>query len=162
LHAVEAFLLVQNVESLQPGLYHYHPVEHALQPLRALDASTARAQAALFVAQQPWFVDAAVMVILVARFARNFWKYRNHAKTYRALILDAGHLSHHQYLVATELGLAAFITAAVNEGDIEDAFGLDPMQEGVIAVTGFGWRGERMEVLEFDPLKQVWPEWTPE
>ena len=37
-----------------------------------------------------------------------------------------------------------------------------PLQEGVIAVTGFGWRGERMEVLEFDPLKQVWPAWTAE
>jgi putative peptide maturation dehydrogenase len=162
LHAVEAYVLVQNVERLQPGLYHYHPVDHALQPTLALDAAGARSLATRFVANQSWFVDAPVMVVLVARFERNFWKYRRHAKTHRALILDAGHLSHHQYLVATELGLAAFITAAINEGDIEDAFGLDPMQEGVIAVTGFGWRGERMEVLEFDPQRQVWPDWTPD
>jgi putative peptide maturation dehydrogenase len=162
LHAVEAYLLVQRVEGLAPGLYHYHPVDHALDALKLLDPSEARQLAARFVANQAWFVDAPVQVVLVARFARNFWKYRRHAKTHRALTLDAGHLSHHQYLVATELGLAAFITAAVNEGDIEDAFGLDPMREGVIAVTGFGRRGERMDVLEFDPLKQVWPEWSPE
>ena len=162
LHAVEAYVLVQRVEGLSPGLYHYHPVDHALETLRLVEPTEARLLAARFVANQAWFVDAPVHVVLVARFARNFWKYRRHAKTHRALILDAGHLSHHQYLVATELGLAAFITAAVNEGDIEDAFGLDPMQEGVIAVTGFGWRGERMEVLEFDPLKQVWPDWSPD
>jgi putative peptide maturation dehydrogenase len=162
LHAVEAYLLVQRVEGLAPGLYHYHPIDHALDALKLLDRSEARQLAARFVANQAWFVDAPVQVVLVARFARNFWKYRRHAKTHRALFLDAGHLSHHQYLVATELGMAAFITAAVNEGDIEDAFGLDPMQEGVIAVTGFGRRGERMDVLEFDPLKQVWPEWSPE
>jgi putative peptide maturation dehydrogenase len=162
LHPVEAYLLVQHVEGVAPGLYHYRPDTHALEPLKALTPDEARENASLFVAHQPWFVDAHVQVILAARFQRNFWKYRNHAKAYRAVILDAGHLSQMQYLAATELGLGAFITAAVNEGDIEDAFGLDPMQEGVIAVTGFGWRGERMEVLEFDPLKQVWPAWTAE
>lgn len=161
LHAVEAYVLVQNVERLNTGRYHYHPIGHALQPMQAFDAAAARSLAARFVANQSWFVDAPAMVVLVARFERNFWKYRRHAKTHRALILDAGHLSHHQYLVATELGLAAFITAAINEGDIEDAFGLDPMEQGVIAVTGFGWRGEHMEVLEFDPQRQVWPDWTP-
>lgn len=162
LHPVEAYLLVQHVEGIAPGLYHYRPDTHALEPLKALTPDEAREHASLFVARQPWFVDAHVQVILAARFQRNFWKYRNHAKAYRAVILDAGHLSQMQYLTATELGLGAFITAAINEGDIEDAFGLDPMQEGVLAVTGFGWRGERMEVLEFDPLKQVWPDWSPE
>ena len=162
LHPVEAYLLVQHVEGIAPGLYHYRPDTHALEPLKALAPDQAREHASLFVARQPWFVDAHVQVILAARFQRNFWKYRNHAKAYRAVILDAGHLSQMQYLAATELGLGAFITAAINEGDIEDAFGLDPMQEGVLAVTGFGWRGERMEVLEFDPLQQVWPEWSPE
>jgi SagB-type dehydrogenase family enzyme len=98
-----------------------------------------------------------VQVVLAARFRRTFWKYRNHAKAWRAVVLDAGHLSQLQYLVATELGLAAFITAAVNEGDIEDAFGLDPMVEGVLAVTGFGYRATAMAELEFDPLHAVWP-----
>jgi len=162
LHPVEACLLVQHVEGVAPGLYHYHPVEHALQPLRDLRADEARELATCFVAHQHWFADAAVMVALTARFARNHWKYRRHMKSLRAMTLDAGHLSHQQYLIATELGLGAFITAAVNEGDIEDAFGLDPMQEGVLAVTGFGYRGEKMQVLEFDPLRQVWPQWVPE
>lgn len=160
LHPVEALLLVQNVEGVAPGLYRYRPDTHALAPIRALSAAEARECASLFVARQSWFQAAHVQVVLAARFQRNYWKYRNHAKAYRAVILDAGHLSQMQYLVATELGLGAFITAAINEGDIEDAFGLDPMQQGVIAVTGFGWRGERMEVLEFDPQRQVWPHWT--
>lgn len=162
LHAIEAYVLIQAVEGLVIGLYHYLPVSNCLELLRALDAGEARELATRAVAGQDWFATAPAMVVLAARFRRNHWKYRRHAKTLRALTLDAGHLSHHQYLAATELGLGAFITAAINEGDIEDAFGLDPMQEGVLAVTGFGWRGERMEVLEFDPLKQVWPEWSPE
>jgi putative peptide maturation dehydrogenase len=158
LHATEAYLLVQRVEGVEPGLYHYHPVDHALEPIRPMGSDEAAALARRFVAAQPYFVDAQVFVIPVSRFRRNFWKYRNHAKAYRALILDVGHLSQTMYLAATELGLAAFITAAVNEIDIEEAFGLDPLEEGPLAVTGFGIRAAERSEVEFDPLHAVWKE----
>lgn len=157
LHPVEAYLLVQRVDGIAPGLYRYHPIDRVLECLKPLNPAALPDMASRFVAGQHWFVGAPVFVVLVARFVRNFWKYRQHAKAYRAIVLDAGHLSQMQYLVATEFGLAAFITAAVNEGDIEEAFGLDPMAEGVLAVTGFGWRATTMTEQEFDPLGVVWP-----
>lgn len=157
LHPTEAYLLVQRVEGIAPGLYHYHAVDHALEPIRGLDASEASALARTFVGAQSYFAEAQVLVIPVSRFRRNFWKYRNHAKAYRALILDVGHLSQAMYLAATELGLAAFITAAINEVDIEQAFGLDPLEEGPLAVCGFGIRGPERREIEFDPLGRVWP-----
>jgi putative peptide maturation dehydrogenase len=158
LHATECYLLVQHVEGVAPGLYHYHPVEHALEPMRMLAPDEAAALARQFVAAQTYFVDAHVMAIAVSRFRRNFWKYRNHAKAYRALILDVGHISQTQYLAATELGLAAFITAAINEVDIEQAFGLDPVEESPLAVTGFGIRAAERKEVEWDPLHAVWPQ----
>ena len=157
LHATEAYLLVQRVDGVASGLYHYHPVDHALEPIRSLDADEAAALCRRFVAGQPYFVDAHVIVLPTSRFIRNFWKYRNHAKAYRALILDVGHLSQTMYLAATELGLAAFITAAINEVDIEQAFGLDPLEEGPLAVCGFGIRASERNEVEFDPLNVVWP-----
>jgi len=157
LHATECYLLVQRVEGIAPGLYHYHPVDHALEPLRLLSADEAAALARQFVAAQAYFVDAHVIAVAVSRFRRNFWKYRNHAKAYRALILDVGHISQTQYLAATELGLAAFITAAINEVDIEQAFGLDALEESPLAVTGFGIRGSERREVEWDPLYTVWP-----
>lgn len=158
LHATEAYLLARNVEGVAPGLYHYHPVEHALEPLGVLSPADAAALARRFVAGQAYYADAPVQVALVARFERNFWKYRNHAKAYRAVVLDAGHLSQLLYLVATELGLGAFITAAINEGAVERACSLEPMREGPLAVCGFGRRAERRETVEFDPGHAVWPE----
>jgi putative peptide maturation dehydrogenase len=157
LHPTEAYLLVQRVEGVAPGLYHYHAIDHALEPIRALAAAEARDLARTFVGAQPYFVDAHVLVIPASRFGRNFWKYRNHTKAYRALVLDVGHLSQTLYLAATELGLAAFITAAINEIDIEKAFGLDPLEEGPLAVCGFGVRGAERTEVEFDPLHAVWP-----
>jgi len=156
LHATEAYLLVQRVEGIEPGLYHYHPVDHALEPIRRMNATDAAALARRFVAAQGYLADAQVFVVPVGRFRRNFWKYRNHTKAYRALVLDVGHLSQTLYLAATELGLAAFITAAVNEVDIEQAFGLDPLEEGPLAVCGFGIRAAERREVEFDPLNKVW------
>jgi putative peptide maturation dehydrogenase len=157
LHPTEAYLLVQNVEGVQPGLYHYHPVEHALEPLAELAPADSAALALRLVAGQRHFMHAHVLIVLASRFRRTFWKYRNHAKAYRAVILDAGHLSQTLYLAAAERGLAAFITAAVNERDIEEIFGLYPLLDGVLGVRVFGWRGERIDEVEFDPLGSVWP-----
>lgn len=156
LHAVEAYLLVRNVEAVAPGLYHYHPVDHALEPLRALSKDEASILARSFVAAQAYYAGAPLQIALVSRFERNFWKYRNHAKAYRAVTLDAGHLSQMLYLAATELNLGAFITAAINEVEIEQAFGLEPMAEGPLAVCGFGVRSHQRVTLEFDPAHKVW------
>jgi putative peptide maturation dehydrogenase len=156
LHATEAYLLVQRVDGIAPGLYHYHPIDHALEPIRTLDIDEAAALAARFVAGQRYFISAPVLVMPTSRFGRNFWKYRNHTKAYRALILDVGHLSQTLYLAATELGLAAFVTAAINEVDIEQALGLDPLEEGPLAVCGFGYRDSERNEVEFDPNHAVW------
>ncbi|HEU0153148.1 MAG TPA: putative peptide maturation dehydrogenase [Arenimonas sp.] len=138
LHPIEAYVLAQRVEGVAPGFYHYHPVAHALEPLQALEPAAARAHALAFVAGQEWFADAPLLVVMAPRWRRNFWKYRNHAKAHRAILMDAGHLSQTFYLLAAEAGLPAFVTAAVNEIDISAALGLDPVRDGVIAVCGCG------------------------
>ena len=155
LHPIEAYLLVRNVDGVADGLYHYHPVAHALEPLPAPELPLDQLMLDAL-AQQHWFADAHVMVVLSPRYLRNFWKYRYHAKAYRALVLEAGHLSQTLYLSATEMGLGAYVTCAVNEALLERAFGLDPMAEGVLAVCGFGWRAPQMVTMELDPAERVW------
>lgn len=155
MHAVEAYALVQRVEGLSPGLYHYLPMEHALEPLQAMAAEEAAGWAHRFVAGQAWFRDAPVLVVMVARFDRLFWKYRRHAKAWRVVHLDVGHLSQTMYLSATELGLGAFVTAAINDGEIGELLGLPPLREGVIALVGFGPRAATMthrELVDLDPV----------
>ena len=157
LHPTEAYLIVQRVEGIAPGLYHYRAGDHALQPLPWEGTpEELNAFARLAVVGQQWFAEAHVLVVLAPRFARNFWKYRNHSKAYRVTILDAGHLSQTLFLSATEQGLGAFITAAINEVDIEQAFGLTGYVDGPLAVCGFGIRTDTMATSEFDPNRKVW------
>jgi len=84
LHPTEAYLLVQHVEGIAPGLYHYHATAHALEPLPSPELPL-REFLMQAVAQQHWFADAHVAVALVPRFDRTFWKYRRHMKGYRVV-----------------------------------------------------------------------------
>ncbi|WP_162797663.1 putative peptide maturation dehydrogenase [Thermomonas haemolytica] len=180
LHPVECFLIVQRVQGLAPGLYRYRAAEHALlavapqvaapvagdvgtRALPAGEAATAwsseslRAFAQIAVAGQGFFADAAVLCVLAPRFHRNFWKYRNHAKAYRVCILDAGHLSQTLQLCATQAGLGPFVTSAINEVDLERAFGMTHYEQSPLLVCGFGPRAGTLVESEFDPNRRVWP-----
>ena len=173
LHPTECWLIVQRVEGIQPGLYRYRMDGHGLDPVepkiwppaphdvaskprddaapRPWDATALRTFARIAVAGQTWFEDAPVLCVLAVRFERNFWKYRNHAKAYRVAVLDVGHLSQTLQLCATEAGLAPFVTAAINEADIESAFGLTSYLESPLAVCGFGPRATTLTTTEFNP-----------
>lgn len=157
LHATETYLLVQHVDGVQPGLYHYHPVQHALAALPRRCERPLQEVAMAMLSGQDWFAGAAAYLVLVPRYARTYWKYRNHAKAYRALMLDVGHISQALYMAATERGLAAFVTAAINEVDTEQVFGLDGITQSPLAVVGVGWRSDTLTTTEFDPNQRVWP-----
>ncbi|KFN46378.1 hypothetical protein N787_10975 [Arenimonas metalli CF5-1] len=152
LHVVECYVLVQRAEGLAPGLYHYLATEHALEPMTRLSAAAAAAMAQAFVGGQHWFRDAPVLAVMTARFDRLFWKYRRHAKAWRVAHLDTGHLSQTMYLSAADLGLGAFVTAAINDADIERALELPPLREAALAVVGFGPRAASKVNGELDEL----------
>ena len=155
LHATEAYVLVQRAEGLAPGIYHYLSMQHALEPMQASSQADMRELMYQCVAGQEWFQDAPVMIVMTARFDRLFWKYRRHTKAWRVVHLDVGHLSQTMYLSAADLGLGAFVTAAINDHTIEQALGLQTLKEGAIAIVGFGPRLPNSTVLELDNLTLV-------
>lgn len=155
LHPIEAFVLVQRVDGLAPGCYHYHTTGHALEPISLASGQELAIAACELVAGQSWFANAPVLLLMAARFQRTYWKYRNHSKAWRVIQLDAGHLSQNLYLSATELGYGAFITGAINDDCAERLFELDGFSTGAIAACGFGRRASSLDTIEFDPLGKV-------
>ncbi|MGN6429147.1 MAG: putative peptide maturation dehydrogenase [Gaiellaceae bacterium] len=149
-HPVEAYPLLLRVDGVPPGLYRYDSRDHLLERLAPVEPGEGRELAARFVCGQTYFADAHALVVLAVRFERAFWKYRNHQKALTAVLMDAAHLSQTLYLVCTELGLGAFVTAAVNNADIDERLGLDGYGEGTVAVCGFGVPAA--ERSPFDPV----------
>jgi putative peptide maturation dehydrogenase len=167
LHPIEVYPLIAGVEAIDPGLYHYNALDHSLELVCELGERELGKTAGEFVCGQGYFASAQVLFVMTARFYRSFWKYRRHQKAYAALMMDAAHLSQTLYLVAAELGLGAFVTAAVNGANIEQRLGIDGVTEGVIAVSGCGTPAHRHSAFEPDfvdyaPRETELPSWATE
>jgi putative peptide maturation dehydrogenase len=148
LHPLEAYPLVRRIEGLPTGLYHYSLARHGLSLVRPLPEPGVRALAERATAGQSWAASAQALVVLTARFGRSFWKYREHARAYAVVLMDAGHLAQTFYLVCTELGLGPFVTAAIDADAIDAAIEIDGFTEGAIAVCGCGIRAPAPPELE--------------
>jgi SagB-type dehydrogenase family enzyme len=137
LHPLEAYVVARKVEGISPGIYHYDAIGRRLQELRK-GAEAAEVQK--FLAGQWWFRDAAFVVFLTGVFARTQWKY-DYARAYRAILIEAGHLTQTFCLTATWLGLAPFCTVALADTSIENALKIDGISESVIYAMGAGVKG---------------------
>jgi len=133
-HPIEVYVAALKVDGLKAGLYHYATREHRLELIREGACSE---EAVEYCAGQEYVRDAAALFIMTAVFGRSMWKYR-FARAYRVVTLDAGHLGQTFCLLATELGLAPFSTAALNDSLIERDLQLDGISESVIYVVGVG------------------------
>lgn len=133
-HPGEVYLMALRVKGLKAGLYHYHPAHHHLE---AIGTGATRDKAWRYCARQNYVRNAAALFLMTAVFERTMWKYP-HARAYRVVLLDAGHLCQTFCLVATWLGLAPFCTAALKDTLIEKDLGIDGIRESVLYVAGVG------------------------
>ena len=138
-HPIEGYVLVRRVEGTAPGLYYYDPDGHRLERLSRGAASRLRR----YLPGQPWYGEASLLVLMTAVFSRTQWQYP-HARSYRAVLLEAGHFCQTFCLVATWLGLAPFCTAALADTLIEKDLGIDGVRESVLYAAGVGPRPEAL------------------
>lgn len=131
-HSLEAYVVVLDIDGIEPGTYHYHADEHALELL----AEGCR-QGILdpMLPAQPWFHRPSAVVFMTSVFARVQWRYP-FPRAYRVLHLEAGHFGQTFCLVATALGLAPFTTAALGDTAIERHLGIDGVEESVLYAMG--------------------------
>ncbi|WP_336209457.1 SagB/ThcOx family dehydrogenase [Nonomuraea sp. LPB2021202275-12-8] len=133
----ELYPLVNNVDGLEPGLWHYHAGDHALEFVAAPGKPTARLtevarEAALMTA------DPQVLLVVAARFGRVSWKYETIA--YSLMLKHVGVLYQTIYLVATAMGLAVCGLGGGDADDFADATGLDYHTEGSVGELLLGSR----------------------
>jgi SagB-type dehydrogenase family enzyme len=134
-HPIEVYLVALQVQGLEAGIYHYSTGQHCLE----LIGCSSRERAVEYCAGQQHVRSASALFMMTAVFPRSMWKYR-FARAYRVVMLDAGHLGQTFCLLATQLGLAPFCTAALNDSLIEVDLGLDGISESIIYAVGVGAR----------------------
>ncbi len=154
LHPIEVYPLVLNVAGMATGLYHYRVRDHSLARLRLLEGWEADALAVGMAAGQGFAAAANVVLLMTARYSRNFWKYRRNVRTHSVILQDAAHLSQTFYLVCSDLDLGAFYIA-FSGSVIEEALGLDGIEEGAVGLAGCGNQlSDGLDhSLDFEPYK---------
>jgi SagB-type dehydrogenase family enzyme len=132
-YPIEVYAIVNNVEGLAKGTYHYLIESHELELLREGDFRNDMSRAAL---QERMFKQANVIVALSAVFQRTQRQYRERAQRY--IGFEAGHIAQNTYLVATSLGLGACAIGAFYDGEFNRLLGLDGKNESVLYLLAVG------------------------
>jgi SagB-type dehydrogenase family enzyme len=133
LHPIDTYVAVNQVEGLKPGIYFLRIGDFALQMKKQGDFSGRIAEAAL--GQDP-VRAAAVVFIWVAVIRRSRQKY--HERAYRYIYLDCGHICQNLYLAATAMNLGCCGIAAFFDDEVNEAVGVDGLEETVIYLATVG------------------------
>jgi SagB-type dehydrogenase family enzyme len=143
LYPTETYIVVNRVESLAPGLYHYNIKYHSLEFILDGDFGEKLAQAAL---GQDMVERAAANIIWTAIISRSAWKYDQRA--YRYVYLDTAHVAQNVMLAATALDLGTCGIGAFYDDRVNDFLGVDGANETVVymCVVGKLKKAEKLRV----------------
>ncbi len=129
LFPVEATLVIQDIEGLPDGVYHYSVADFALFRMREgrfgplLAAATAGAVRS----------DAPVTLVLSTIFWRSSWKYRDRA--YRYCLQDAGHAAGNFLTVGRGLGYRVRLCTIFADQAVNALIDVDDAWEGAMALV---------------------------
>ena len=133
-HALETYLLINNVAELRPGLYRFLATAHRLAEVDTADGLADKMTAACW--GQSQVRQSAVTFFWVAIPYRMTWRYGE--RGYRYLHLDAGHVCQNLYLAAEVIGAGVCAIAAFQDAALNSLLSLDGERQFVIYLATVG------------------------
>lgn len=133
-HPFETYLLIQQVEGLKPGIYHYIAHRDALE-LISLDHEMIN-KAHESTLKQRQVITSAVTFFWSAEVYRTSWRYSERA--YRYLHLDAGHICQNLYLCAESIGYGVCAIAAFDDQLVNQLLDQNEIDRFVLYIASVG------------------------
>jgi len=133
LYPIETYIVVNRVENIPKGVYHYNIKNHYLEEINNGDYGRAISEAAL---NQMMCYHAPVIFVWTAIFNRSKCKYGERA--YRYIYLDAGHIAENLALGATSIGLGTCQIAALYDDEVNQIIDVDGLLESTIYMSVVG------------------------
>jgi SagB-type dehydrogenase family enzyme len=135
-HPFESYLLVSNVDHLQPGLYRYLPVEHCLVREQNIDPQQLKSSLLLGTLGQEFTATAPVCFAWTVIPYRSEWRY--HTAAHRVILMDVGHLCQNLYLAVEAIGCGTCAIAAYHQDAMDELLGVDGEEEFTIYLAPVG------------------------
>jgi len=133
-YPLEIYLLVGNVENLEPGLYRYLPGPHSLLPEKAGDLRKAVKDACL---GQKMLEEAPASIVFSAVYERTTSRYGTRGDE-RYVCMDLGHAAQNTYLQATAMGLVTCAVGAFEDDKLQKVLQF-PANEKVLYLMPVGY-----------------------
>lgn len=120
LQSLDIQVVVQNVVGIEPGRYHYDPLDHSLVLAEAGDFRLPVVGTSF---GTNWLMHAQAIVAIIGNFERVAWKYGS--RGYRYMGLDAGNVCGQMYLSGAAMNLAINAVAAFQDDAANALFRVD-------------------------------------
>jgi len=133
LYEIELYLACGPLPGVEPGLYHFSPLEFGLRRLRSGDYRRALAEAT---AGEPAIEHAELIMICTGTYWRNAWKYQ--ARTYRHFGWDNGTLLANLLAMCAALRLPARLVLGFQDAEVNRLLDLDPQREVAFSMVAIG------------------------
>ncbi len=133
LYPIETYIVANNVEDVEKGVYHYNIRNHSLEELATGGFGGVLAHAAM---DQEMCAAAPLVFVWTAFFRRSKWKYAQRA--YRYIYLDAGHVAENLALAATSIICGSCQIGAFFDDEINSIVGVDGTEESAICLSVVG------------------------
>lgn len=131
------YVVVRNVQGLEPGLYMYDHVAHTLGDLGLPNAGDLLTS----VATQDNAKKSPVVIAMTAAFAKTAVSFPDNPKD--ATFLEGGHIGQNIYLQVESMKMATVVSAGFNAAKLGETLGLDK-NETIIYLIPFGHPGEEV------------------
>lgn len=133
-HALETYLLINNVRDVPEGIYRFLASDHKLGEINTDPDNADRVTESCL--GQDFIRKSAVTFIWVADAYRMKWRYGE--RGYRYLHLDAGHACQNLYLSAGSVECGVCAIAAFSDDDMNELLLLDGVERFVIYIATVG------------------------
>jgi len=133
-HPFETYLVVYNVNSIDPGIYRYLALEHKLLFVTNKKNLNQLMLAGTF--GQEFSTRCSVVFIWSCIAYRGEWRY--HRESHKVMLLDGGHVCQNLYLACETLGLGTCAIAAYDQEMIDNIIQVDGENEFTIYLAPVG------------------------
>lgn len=132
----ETYLIIQNVEDLDSGIYRYLSIEHKLCLISSDQDVVTNSNLSCFEVNQARMRSAAAIFVWAAVPYRSEWRFGPYA--YKMIAMESGHVAQNLYLAAEAVNCGVCAIAAYDQKIIDKAIGVNGRDEFAVYLATVG------------------------
>jgi SagB-type dehydrogenase family enzyme len=142
LYHIDLYLVCDDIEGLDAGVYHFSPQDFSLRQLRHGDYQSALVSAS---GEEPAISNASCLIVSGSTFWRNAWKYQ--ARAYRHCYWDNGTILANLLAAAAARNLPAKVVLGFVDATVSQLLALDRQREAPLSLVALGHSSEKRITL---------------